>query len=169
MKDQIETFARVFGIPSEVLDVIGRDYVSKLVEEMPVLYLPAVMSELRQLLKNHGQDWVERNVSHLKAYFLQLRRISEHIADTELGYMEILIESAAARYRVSREILYLVGMDFLSQVISEFPGLLLPPIMQTLKHNYVLHGLDWFKENAKTLQEELLNLKKLYGPTWILA
>jgi hypothetical protein len=169
MDRQIESFARVFGVPSEVLDVIGRDFVSKLVEEMPVLLLPAFMSNLKRMIDENGLDWTKRNVSHLKEYFLQLRQISGPVTDTGSGYMEILIESAAEKYRVSREIVSLVGIEFISQLITEFPNLLLSPVMQTLKHEQVQHGMDWFRQNVASIREELLLLKRLYGPTWILA
>jgi hypothetical protein len=41
--------------------------------------------------------------------------------------------------------------------------------METLKHGYVVNGLDWMKQNVASLREEFLLLKRLYGPTWILA
>jgi hypothetical protein len=54
-------------------------------------------------------------------------------------------------------------------VIDEFPDLLLPPIMSTLKQEYGKNGLEWIKQNAMTLQKQFLVLKQMYGPTWILA
>jgi hypothetical protein len=80
-----------------------------------------------------------------------------------------LIEAAAKRFGVPSEVLDLINMQFISQVIEEYPSLLLPPIMGTLKHKQVLHGLDWMKQNVASLREEFLLLKRLYGPTWILA
>jgi hypothetical protein len=41
--------------------------------------------------------------------------------------------------------------------------------MNTLKQEYVKNGLEWIKQNVLSLQEQFLLLKKLYGPTWILA
>jgi hypothetical protein len=70
---------------------------------------------------------------------------------------------------VPSEVLDLIGRQFISQIIDEFPSLLLPPIMNTLKQEYVKNGLDWIKQNVLSLQEQFLLLKKLYGPTWILA
>jgi hypothetical protein len=80
-----------------------------------------------------------------------------------------LIEDAAKRFGVPSEVLDLIDMQFISQVIEEFPSLLLPPIMGTLKQEYVVNGLDWMKKNVASLREEFLFLKRLYGPTWILA
>jgi hypothetical protein len=83
--------------------------------------------------------------------------------------MQNLLESAAKKFGVPSEVLDLIGRQFISQIIDEFPCLLLPPIMNTLKQEYVKNGLDWIKQNVLSLQEQFLLLKKLYGPTWILA
>ena len=168
MDTMISKTARVFGVPEEVVDAIGRDFILNLAEELPPLFLPAFMSELKRLLSMHGPDWIKRNVIHLQVYFAQLRHMDEP-QEAEPGRIEALIESVAAQYRVSVDVLNLVGMEFISQVISEFPNLLLSPIMQTLKHEQVQHGLDWLRQNVASVREELLLLKRLYGPTWILA
>jgi hypothetical protein len=83
--------------------------------------------------------------------------------------MQNLLESAAKKFGVPSEVLDLIGRQFISQIIDEFPSLLLPPIMNTLKQEYVKNGLEWIKQNVLSLQEQFLLLKKLYGPTWILA
>jgi hypothetical protein len=83
--------------------------------------------------------------------------------------MKTHIEAAAKKFGVPPEVLDLIGRQFISQVIEEFPSLLLPPIMETLKHGYVKNGLGWIKENVGSLQKQFLVLKRLYGPTWILA
>ncbi len=83
--------------------------------------------------------------------------------------MQGLVESSAEKFGVPFAVLDLIGRNFLSQVIDEFPDLLLPPIMSTLKQEYVKNGLEWIKQNAMTLQQQFLALKQLYGPTWILA
>jgi hypothetical protein len=83
--------------------------------------------------------------------------------------MQNLLESAAKKFGVPSEVLDLIGRQFISQIIDEFPSLLLPPIMNTLKQEYVKNGLDWIKQNVLSLQKQFLLLKKLYGPTWILA
>jgi hypothetical protein len=74
-----------------------------------------------------------------------------------------MIESAAAKFGVPSEVLDLIGRDFISQMIEEFPSLLLPPIMSTLKREYVRNGLDWIRQNALTLQKHFLVLKHMYG------
>lgn len=101
--------ARVFGVPEEVVDVIGRDFIWNLTEELPILFLPAFMSELKRLLDTHGQDWITRNVIHLKVYFTQLRHMDEP-REAEPGRIEALIEAVAAQYRVSVDVLNLVGV-----------------------------------------------------------
>jgi hypothetical protein len=83
--------------------------------------------------------------------------------------MQSLLESAAKKFGVPVAVLDLIGRNFLSQVIDEFPDLLLPPIMSTLKQEYVNNGLEWIKQNATNLQKQFLSLKQLYGPTWILV
>ncbi len=83
--------------------------------------------------------------------------------------MKAMLEAAARRFAVPSEVLDLIGQNWISQVIDEFPSLLLPPIMQTLHREYVEHGLDWIRQNVRSLQDQFLLLKKLYGPTWILA
>lgn len=83
--------------------------------------------------------------------------------------MKTMLEDAAKRFGVPSEVLDLIGRNFICQVIEDFPGLLLPPIMETLKKEYVKNGLDWVKENVKSLQDQFLLLKKYYGPHWLLA
>jgi hypothetical protein len=83
--------------------------------------------------------------------------------------MECSLESAAKKFGVPPEVLDLIGRQFISKIIEDFPCLLLPPIMDTLKHGYVRNGLEWVKENVASLQREFLEMKRLYGPTWILA
>lgn len=74
-----------------------------------------------------------------------------------------MIESAAAKFGVPSEVLDLIGRDFISQMIEDFPSLLLPPIMSTLKREYVRNGLEWIRQNALTLQKHFLVLKHMYG------
>lgn len=83
--------------------------------------------------------------------------------------MQNLLDSAAKKFGVPSEVLDLIGRQFISQIIDEFPTLLLPPIMNTLKREYVGNGLEWIKQNVMSLREQFLLLKKLYGPSWILA
>ena len=83
--------------------------------------------------------------------------------------MKVMLETAAKKFGVPSEVLDLIDHNWISQLIDEFPDLLLPPIMQTLHREYVKNGFDWVKQNVGTLQNQFLLLKKLYGPTWILA
>jgi hypothetical protein len=83
--------------------------------------------------------------------------------------MENLLGSAAKRFGVPDAVLDLIGRDFITEVIDEFPSLLLPPIMSTLKQEYLKNGLEWTKQNILSLREQFLLLKRLYGPNWILA
>jgi hypothetical protein len=83
--------------------------------------------------------------------------------------MKAMLEAAAIKFGVPSEVLDLIGRRFISQVVNEFPSLLLPPIMETLHREYVKNGLEWVRQNVKSLQEQFLLMKKLYGPTWILA
>jgi hypothetical protein len=83
--------------------------------------------------------------------------------------MENLLESAAKRFGVPPDILDLIGRDFITSVIDEFPSLMLPPIMSTLKQEYLKNGLEWTKQSIVYLREQFLLMKRLYGPNWILA
>jgi hypothetical protein len=83
--------------------------------------------------------------------------------------VESLIESAARKFGVPTEVLDLIDRQFISKVIDEFPDLLLPPIMNTLKQEYLKNGLEWIKQNVMSLREQFLLMKRLYGSTWILA
>ncbi len=78
--------------------------------------------------------------------------------------MKSLIESAAIKAGVPLAVLDLIGRDFLSQMIEELPSLLLPPIMGTLKEQYVKKGQAWIEQNVACLQNYFTILKQLYGP-----
>jgi hypothetical protein len=83
--------------------------------------------------------------------------------------MKNLIEAAAEKFGVPSEVLDLLGRNWISEVIEEFPSLLLPPIMQTLHQEYVKNGMEWVSQNITELRNRIQLLQKLYGPTWILA
>jgi hypothetical protein len=83
--------------------------------------------------------------------------------------MKNLIEAAAEKFGVPSEVLDLLDRNWISEVIEEFPSLLLPPIMQTLHQEYVKNGMDWVSQNITELRNRIELLQKLYGPTWILA
>jgi hypothetical protein len=75
----------------------------------------------------------------------------------------MIVESAAEKFGVPGEVLDLIGRDFISQMIEEFPSLLLPPIMSTLKREYGRNGLEWVRQNVLPLQKHFLVLKHMYG------
>ena len=75
----------------------------------------------------------------------------------------MVIESAAEKFGVPDEVMDLIGRDFISQIVEEFPSLLLPPIMSTLKQEYVRNGLEWVRQNVLPLQKHFLVLKHMYG------
>jgi hypothetical protein len=77
--------------------------------------------------------------------------------------MKSLIESAANKAGVPLEVLDLIGRDFISQIIEELPNLLLPPIMGTLKEEYVKKGIEWIGQNVSSLQSYFTILKQMYG------
>jgi hypothetical protein len=83
--------------------------------------------------------------------------------------MKARLEAAARQFGVPSDVLDLIDRNWICQVIDEFPSLLLPPIMQTLRREYVKNGLEWVRQNVTSLRNQLLLLQKLYGPTWILA
>jgi hypothetical protein len=83
--------------------------------------------------------------------------------------MKNLIEAAAEKFGVPSEVLDLLDRNWISEVIEEFPSLLLPPIMQTLHQEYVKNGMEWVSQNITELRNRIELLQKLYGPTWILA
>ena len=63
----------------------------------------------------------------------------------------------------------MLDRNWISEVIDEFPSLLLPPIMQTLHQEYVKNGMEWVSQSITELRNRIELLLKLYGPTWILA
>ena len=54
MESLIESAARKAGVPTEVLDVIGRDYITQLVKDLPSLMLPPVMADLKKVFREEG-------------------------------------------------------------------------------------------------------------------
>ena len=79
--------------------------------------------------------------------------------------MQSLIESAAEKAGVPSEALDLVGRDFISQIAQDLPNLLLPPIMNTIKQEFLQNGLNWMMDNLISLQNHFLLLRQMYGPT----
>lgn len=79
--------------------------------------------------------------------------------------MQNLIESAATKAGVPSEVLDLIGRDYISQLVEDLPSLLLPPIMGTLKREFVKNGLEWMEQNLSSLQNHFLLLRQMYGAT----
>ena len=75
MNNLLDSAASKFGVPTEVLDLIGRDYVSKLTDDLPSLMLPALMSDLKKVCDRKGMDWVEENVDYLRKQLKVLRQM----------------------------------------------------------------------------------------------
>jgi hypothetical protein len=75
MESLIESTARKFGVPTEVLDLIGRDYVFQLTKELPGLMLPPLMSDLKQVCDRKGMNWIEENVDYLRKQLRVLRQM----------------------------------------------------------------------------------------------
>ncbi len=83
--------------------------------------------------------------------------------------MKDLLEAAAKKFGVPSEVLDLLDRKWIAEVIEEFPSLMLPPIMQTLRDQYVKNGMEWVSQHVIELRSQFQLLQKLYGPTWILA
>jgi hypothetical protein len=57
--------------------------------------------------------------------------------------MECTLLSAAEKFGIPASVLDVIGRQFITQVVEEYPCLLLPPIMETLKRSDdVVHGVD---------------------------
>jgi hypothetical protein len=57
------------------LDLIGRDFISQIIEELPNLLLPPVMATLRDRYLKEGVVWIEHNVSALQCHFTILKQM----------------------------------------------------------------------------------------------
>jgi hypothetical protein len=75
MKSLIESAATKAGVPLDVLDLIGRDFIAQIIEELPNLLLPPIMGTLREHYLNRGLEWIEQNVSALQSYFTILKQM----------------------------------------------------------------------------------------------
>jgi hypothetical protein len=78
--------------------------------------------------------------------------------------VQSLIESEARKFGVPTEVLDLVGRDFIGQIAGDLPNLLLPPIMSTIKQEFLQNGLNWVEDNLISLQNHFLLLRQMYGP-----
>jgi hypothetical protein len=63
------------GVPLFILDLIGRDFISQIIDELPSLLLPPVMATLRDRYMKEGAVWIEHNVLALQSYFTILKQM----------------------------------------------------------------------------------------------
>ena len=77
--------------------------------------------------------------------------------------MKNRIELAAKKAGVPYELVDLIGRDFIAQISEDLPNLMLPPIMSTIRREFLRSGLNWVKDNLLELQHHFLNLREMYG------
>lgn len=75
MKSLIESAAIKAGVPLVVLDLIGRDFISQIIEELPNLLLPPIMGTLKEHYVKRGLEWIEQNISSLQNHFTILKQL----------------------------------------------------------------------------------------------
>jgi hypothetical protein len=75
MQSLIESAAKKAGVPTEVLDLMGRDYITQLIMDLPSLLLPPVMADLKKVYQKRGLDWIRDNVSYLQKHFGVLKQM----------------------------------------------------------------------------------------------
>jgi hypothetical protein len=85
MTSLIESAAAKAGVPLFVLDLIGRDFISQIIEELPNLLLPPVMATLRDRYIKEGVVWIEHNVSALQSHFTILKQMYGYEGNDSLG------------------------------------------------------------------------------------
>ena len=66
MKILIEAAAKQFGVPSEVLDLLDRNWIAQVIEEFPSLMLPPIMQTLHQEYVKNGMEWVSQNITEIR-------------------------------------------------------------------------------------------------------
>jgi hypothetical protein len=75
MKSLIASAADRTGVPPSVVDLVGWDFISQIIEDLPNLLLPPIMSTLRDYYQNRGVVWIGQNVSALQGYFAILKQM----------------------------------------------------------------------------------------------
>jgi hypothetical protein len=75
MENVIDKAAKKAGVPSEVLDLIDRAFLSEVIDDSPDLLLAPIMSTLKQDYMNKGLEWIKQNATPLKEQFLLLQRL----------------------------------------------------------------------------------------------
>ena len=83
MHSMIESAAKKAGVPLEVLDLVGRDFIGQIAEDLPSLLLPPIMSTLKQVFLQNGLNWMEDNLFSLQHHFLLLRQMYGPAGDHE--------------------------------------------------------------------------------------
>jgi hypothetical protein len=83
MESLIESAANKAGVPSEVLDLMGRDYISQLIKDLPSLLLPPVMADLKKVVEKRGVGWIRDNVSYLQKHFGLLKQMYGPVENEE--------------------------------------------------------------------------------------
>ena len=75
MNNLIETAAKKFGVPSEVLDLLDRNWIAQVIEEFPSLMLPPIMQTLHQEYVKNGLEWVSQHVTELRNQLQLLQKL----------------------------------------------------------------------------------------------
>jgi hypothetical protein len=84
MKSLIESAAKKAGVPLDVIDLIGRDFISQIIDDLPSLLLPPIMATLKDHYVKKGQAWIEQNALSLQNYFTILRQLYGPIENNDL-------------------------------------------------------------------------------------
>jgi hypothetical protein len=84
MKSLIESAAKKAGVPLDVIDLIGRDFISQIIDELPSLLLPPIMATLKDHYVKKGQAWIGQNVLSLQNYFTILKQLYGPIENNDL-------------------------------------------------------------------------------------
>lgn len=75
MKAMLEAAAKKFGVPSEVLDLMDRNWIFQVIDEFPSLLLPAVMQTLHREYMKNGMEWIRQNVALLRNQLMLLQKL----------------------------------------------------------------------------------------------
>jgi hypothetical protein len=75
MQRLIESAPAKAGVPLSVLDLIGRDFIFQIIEDLPNLLIPPIMGTLRDHYLKRGVAGIEQNEPALQSYFTLLRQM----------------------------------------------------------------------------------------------
>jgi len=73
------------------------------------------------------------------------------------------VNLAAIKAGVPQETLNLIGRDFIAQISEDFPNLMLPPIMSTIRRGLSQNGNNWVTDNLLELKHHFFSLREMYG------